>query len=260
MHESVDPRAIPANWASYLASFDESPAALLVNLWYEHHAPLPGCGVLHRLQVSMIEPGDNGLGTRREADNFAILEDEINESTKARGFHPVSRMRHQGAWHLAYYADEDCGAELAALSHAVLDDARRDTLRVKVLEDKRWRFFFEVLLPNEQQRQWMRDRDIVQTLLEHGDNLGPRPVEHAARFRERSQAERFANALADQGFATRIHDDDNENDRVQVDATRKDAVALEDIHAISWALLELAKCHGGEYDGWGAPLLSEEDG
>ena len=35
-----------------------------------------------------------------------------------------------------------------------------------------------------------------------------------------------------------------------VDLRRTDALALRELHAVTWSLCELAARHGGSYDGW----------
>jgi hypothetical protein len=253
-----DPAELDEHWDSYLALVDDAAASLLVNMYFVEHGPLPGVGYLHHWALPMRWPGEHGMGTEQEADGFGAVEEQVTSALQAVGLYPVGRLRTAGYWQVSYYGERDFGEELEAVMREVMGEAVAERVHAETTLDERWEYFIEFLCPDLQQLQWMADRDVVMRLLEHGDSLAPRPVEHTTYFASEEHCRAFAAQTADEGFDCAIVLPDDSEVRWTVKATREDGVALEEIHPIADGFRRAAADFEGDYDGWGTELLLHE--
>ena len=125
-------------------------------------------------------------------------------------------------------------------------------------DDPEWKYYREFLFPTPTQWLWINNRDLVRTFEQKGDPLSvPRPVEHLAYFSDQVARDRFAREATEQGFMIRLLEPETEAAPLGAQATRDDAIDLNSIHLVSRSVQSLAERLGGEYDGWGAPLITK---
>lgn len=256
--ELPEPANIDDNWDSYLALVDDAAASLLVNMYFVEKGPLEGVEFLHHWALPMRWEGEHGMGTAEEADGFGAVEEQVTQSLIALGFYPVGRLRTAGYWQVSYYARTDLGKQMLAVIEEVMGEAVAQRVHAETTNDAAWEYFTDFLRPDPQQLQWMADRDVVMRLLEHGDPLTPRPVQHTIYFAAETGCRAFAKQTADEGFDCAIVLPDESEPRWTVKATREDGVALEEIHPIADGFRRAAADHNGDYDGWGTELVKSE--
>jgi regulator of RNase E activity RraB len=123
--------------------------------------------------------------------------------------------------------------------------------------DSGWEFFKTILFPGEQQLQWMMDRAVVDSLTKHGDPLTERRrVDHWIYFEDAAGRDAFEAAANAAGFATvEASKTPADDGRLGIQVHREDFVDLDRIHAVVMELVELAKAHRGDYDGWETAVL-----
>lgn len=251
---------VPEQWDSYLATIDEKPGSILVNLWMAEHAPLEDVDTLHQWALQMRDPGPHGMGTPEEAQGFDALEDEITKELRAAGFYSVGRMRHAEHWQVSYYAKGDREAEFKKILGGQLGPIV-EHVQIGVVGDPDWDYFFGMICPDRQQVQWMSDRDLVMQLQEQGDTLVPRVVEHFCYFKQEAEARAFSAEADERGFAARIAEAEPEEGAEpvelpwMVEVTKTTSVELHEVHVVVMQLVELAEACGGQYDGWGTELV-----
>lgn len=255
--EPADADAERDPWDAYLTTIEDRPASVLVNLaWADREHPnLPW---LHQWVLPMGDPGPAGLGSLDEARGFDALESEVTDALAEVGFVMVGRERHDGRWKLSYYASSSREASL----REVLAEHMAPILErvvTGVAEDAAWSYYYEVLCPDLQQRQWIYDRDQILALREEGLEGERRVVEHLCYFSSESGARNFVTQAEQRGFACEIiraEPDDPHDLPWMVRATRRDELELGELHVVTMTLLELADKLGGGYEGW---ALDEED-
>lgn len=84
----------------------------------------------------------------------------------------------------------------------------------------------------------------------------PRPVDHFAYFRRKSDAAAAASALQELGFAVTVNKSGMFKSALQ--ATRSEPLTDESVRAFLSAVIAAVEAAGGEYDGWGAPVVTPD--
>lgn len=235
-------------WDFYFCAIDDQPASIALDLGYVQRGADASRPTLLCVRVRLRQPRPDGLSDGDEAPDLNGLEDRVTAALAARcDAVAVGRLTCAGRREFFFYGRSD--AELAAaLDAAAAEGPYAPQFRAEV--DPDWRFFFDVLAPGDREWQWILDRRVVDQLRAHGDDLdAPRPVDHFVDLPDAAARDAFEAAVAEDGFAiSRAHA--GFGLRLQ----RADAVRLDRIHPVTWALGELARRLGGAYDGWGAPL------
>lgn len=252
------PESVNDHWDSYLALVDDAAASILVNMHFVGEGRPEGLPVLHHWALPMRWPGEHGMGTQDEAQGFAAVEEQVTAELMERGFYPVGRLRTAGYWQVSYYAADERGEEMSAVIEGVVGEAVATRVHAEAASDPKWEYFFDLLCPDAQQMQWMADRDVVMQLIQHGDPLTERPVEHLVHFAEEEKCREFARMAAEDGFDCAIMLPSDEEPHWTVQATRADSVELDEIHVIADGLRRLALDHDGDYDGWGTELVQPD--
>jgi hypothetical protein len=245
-------------WDFYYCRVDDAPASIFLNLAYREERPA-GLDTLYYVGFQMLEPGEHGMGLEPDVKALWDLEDKITDAAAAKGFTYVGRLRNQGDWQLTFYAaGGDKEPELEEMVVKELGETDRG-YRIGSKEDAEWSYFDEFLMPDGERWQWIMDRRVVEQLNKAGDALDvPRPVDHFIDFPDAPSREAFMNAARERGFSAEAGDpgDDGEP-RYPAQLIRTDPVTLEHIHDVVMDIIELAEEHGGDYDGWGAPIASK---
>lgn len=238
-------------WDFYPCRVDDAPASVFLNLAYRDEKP-EGADTLYYAGLQILEPGDHGLGIEPDAEELRDLEDAITERAGVHGFRFVGRLRNHGDWQLTFYGPDGREPKLEELVVAALEGSDRG-YRVGSKSDPGWSYYDEFLLPDAERWQWIMDRRVVQQLAEHGDHLQTaRPVDHFVQFSSAKQRGEFVTAARERGFVA--EEVESEDGVYSVELVRMDPVTLDHIHGVVMELIELAEVHGGDYDGWGAPI------
>ena len=240
-------------WDFYYCRVDDAPASILLNFEYKDDHPADR-DTLYYVGLEILEPGDHGLGINPDVDKLNAVEDAITSAAAAAGFTYVGRLRNQGDWQLTFYAAAGKEPELEGLVTAALDDRG---YRIGEKEDAEWGYYHEFLMPDAERWQWIMDRRVVAQLAEHGDRLEvPRPVDHFIGFEDAKSRDAFMAAARERGFTA--EEGGSDGDTFPVQLIRIDPVELDHIHDVVMELIELADEHGGDYDGWGAPIATPD--
>lgn len=143
-----------------------------------------------------------------------------------------------------------------SLQHSVGATRARRAM-VKSEHDSSWRFVREQVLPDRYQYQWIQDRRVVEAMAQGGDQIDePRTIDHSLYFRSVEAREQFATEVQALGFETDVATDGDGMVRHGLIVRRDDPVTLDHIHDVVRDLIQRAEARGGQYDGWGAPLVN----
>ncbi len=244
-------------WDFYYCRVDDAPASIFLNLAYQRARPA-GLDTLYYAGLQILEPGDHGMGAEDDAKLLWELEDRITQSA-AGDFTYVGRLRNNGDWQLTFYGKAGNEEKLEELVVQALAEADRG-YRVGSQADADWGYYEEFLVPDAERWQWIMNRRVVQQLAQAGDDHEvPRPVDHFIYFPDAKKREAFIVAAKAKGFSA---DEGPTRDEAELpyaaQLVRADPVELNHIHSLVMELTELADEHGGDYDGWGAPIAKPE--
>ena len=241
------------HWDFYLGEKYDNTASVALNFGFAEEEPPDGHDALYIARITMKDPDEHGLGSGEEGDTLNAVEDALGARAKDFGLLQIGRIRQGGLWDVSFMGPEKREEELRSALAQVLEPHGHES-ETAYIPDDGWRYYNEFLYPDAERIRWMQDRDVVMQLREHGDTLAPRVVDHFVDFEQREARDVFARQVAALGFECSLSDEEG----YSIQASREDAVDLETIHEIVMQLSNIASEHGGEYDGWGAVLVTDD--
>lgn len=278
------------NWDSYLCEVDGEPALILVDLGAVAYAPMESFPYLGYVTIELQEPDENGFPRQREYDLMAALEDSLDTLlADADVAVHIGSCTTQGRHELIFYARNlsDWRGKVAEAMSAFPSydwDANGDY-------EPNWENYLGFLFPGEHDLLTIQNRRLCRQLQEQGDNLEQvRPILHWLDFTGEEAGEAFCAAVREQGFAVEesiaetlateapdtlpdstqaetsdlghgaiygalITRPEQEAASFKVCLSRNDAPR--NIDDVSFALMDLAGRHGGEYHGWACAPADE---
>ncbi len=237
-------------WEFYPCRVDDAPASVLVDLAWSRRARPDGIDTLYASCFEMADPDEHGMGSRDEAEQLYVAEDEIVAAVRDHGLVYVGRLRNNAIWQLTFMGPPERRATLEEISRSVTAADLRP-LRIVDQHDPSWSYFDGFLMPDRERMQWIQDRRVVDTLTKHGDTLTePRRVDHWAYFRSEADRDAFCSHARERGFETLDTEASESETPYGAQLRRQDSVRLEDIHELVMILHDLADDHRGHYDGW----------
>ena len=241
-------------WDFYLTRIDDKPASICLNLGASVDLSLPvRLQVLLKLQWP--RPQD-GLSSADEAATLEAFEDALTTRLCALDAEYVGRWTCVGKREYVFYAHSDAG--FAHATGSVQREFPQYTLKCRAEKDPDWLMFEEQLRPDALEMQWIFDRRVVDELEHNGDLAElPRPVDHYVYFDDAARRDAFIAAASAQGFTALPNQGD---EPLGVHLVREDSIVLAHIHEVVLGLIALAELHGGDYDGWGAPVAKRPQG
>ena len=227
-----------------------------IDLAARAHAPLASHPLRLQLRVAMLAPRADGLRDGSEADALFQLEDRLVpalEQTADALF--VYRILAQGFTHWVFYvpAEKRAAAEQPLATVGPIAPYRLDWF---VEEDASWEQYGQ-LFPDRYAMQIIMNRRLLQRREEAGDRAElPRPIDHAATFRTRAAAETASIALAARGFEVRAPVGRDDGSWL-LELVRVDVCAPPRPDEVSFEILQIIEPLDGDYDGWGAIVVTE---
>ena len=241
-------------WDFYPCRVDDAPASISLTTRFQDGARPKELDTLYVAGVHLEDAGEQGMGTAAEGELIYAAEEEFREKLTPQGFTQVGRLRNKGSWQVSFYAATGKETEFHGLLAITLATTGREVW-THIAADPTWNYYDTFLSPDEERRQWMSNRNLVEALEAKDDPLTtPRPVDHSTRFPNLTSATAFKTASESLGFQTTLTEPTGDTDAdpvYQVKAEREDPVNLTHIHGVVMELTDLATSHGGEYEGWG---------
>ena len=234
----------------YPCLVDGAPASIYVNQRYEP-AGAPGADTRYDVVLPMRDAGGYGIGSEAEGAELDRIEEALIARAGELGLIYVGRLRSHGEWTSTFYGPPGEADALRAIATELTPD-RRATVQHEA--DGAWRYYHELLLPDDERRRWMDNRRLVQVLADQGDGLRtPRRVDHRASFPGEAARDAFLEAARQAGFASDGATAASEG-RAGATVYRTDPIELDHIHDVVMTLVDAATLHGGTYDGWTAAI------
>ena len=253
------------DWDYYMCLIDSKMASVFLDMEQLDSAPQPSLPYLLSIELTMLDPREDGLSGPQEAQTLYDLEDgviDLLDEALGQDHRYVGRLTHAGKRVLySYVAHESAEQTLRGLEQTLLAQHPGYPLKVELRHDPQWMHYMQWLYPGERERAEMSNRRVILKLQEYGDKLHvPRQVEHLALFDSRARAELFLSQMADEGFLAGDSPHPQEDGRWSAQLHRIDPVTLDHINAIVHLLRERAAQLEGAYDGWGCMVIEDDLG
>ena len=246
----IDVKALEQNWGLYMQEVDDKPAVIRTNLALCELAPVEEYAQRIQFAVYYRRPTERGLPTEEENPMLWEVEDALYECIEALDVIYAGVMKWNNRVNFFLYAKSVEGIE-EALGKALGDKFPDYECQLWVDEDVAWECYLELLYPDKYSLQEIANSKVLRALISEGDDVSKeRRVEHWAYFSSKESAEQFLDRVVAEGFevfTTNVLDAE-EHYPYQVGVARRDVP--EDIHPVTWLLLDVAEELGGYYDGW----------
>jgi regulator of RNase E activity RraB len=236
-------------WDQYLTFASDKPLFISFDVGATEEdlsRQLPYCA---RVIVPVKAPNQNGGPTGAESERLYAMEDQLCEVLQQAkvACRLVGRLTQDGSREIVFQV-----ASWDSFRPPVGRWMQQQDYKIEVSEHDGWEFFNDIIRPGPNDWMWMRDRDVVNGLLEAGSNPD-RPHDIDFTFvGEADGLKRVASQLARQGYTAERGVDFASG---SFTAAKQLPLDLEAIHAESLTNQELAETHGVRFDGWGAAVV-----
>ncbi|WP_242918285.1 DUF695 domain-containing protein [Pontibacter liquoris] len=246
-------------WEVYFCHIEEQPAFVSTDLGLAEMAPIASKPNLMEVAVALRTADESGFPEAAEWGMLEKIEDAVvqllEEQLEALF---VGKTLHSGKRGLYFY-----GEQTLALDNCVEEIKKKfpDYLIVsQATEDADWEVYFNYLYPDEESMQRIQNTRVLQELEEQGDQAYvPRPITHYLYFQTTAERQTAGKSLEEQGYTLDavVEEPEEEVYTYKLVVTRPDKADEETINEVTSALLRLARHHNGEYDGWEAPVITD---
>lgn len=244
------------NWNTYFTVIDDKPASILLDLEPWKDVENERLIHLYRLSVTLNEPNEDGLTSDKEATVLYAIEDSIHDSLDSN-YMFVGRITTDGKRDFFYYTDSMDGSELEGFADKFLENYKYSINLID--EQKPGTFYHECLYPNQLDWHRMGNRQLVDKLIELGDNLDEsRTVNHWIYFNSAESRNLFNEKVQKDGF--HIEDQVTQDNKYSLRISRNDVVQLHSIGDVTDYLVSAAQEFHGDYDGWETKVVKEQGG
>lgn len=245
---------IPEDWGMYMQSLDDKPALTRTNLALYPLAPIAEYKYRLQLAVYYQNETENGLPIQEENPLLWKIEDRFIEILKESDAIDAGLMKWNNRVNFFFYVKDAAGME-DLFVNGLKKDFPDYEYKLWVDLDEEWECYLETLYPDKYSMQEIQNNKVLQALQNDNDNLAEeRTIEHFIWFKDEQSADDFIAKTEKEGFKVFLREvrEDDEYP-YQVGVSRVDIP--DDIHGITWLLLDAAEECGGDYDGWECTLV-----
>lgn len=241
-------------WMSYGFEMDEQPAFCTFNMEYVESLDEPKPqNVALLVRVPLMTEGTAGVGEQEEVDQIRDTFEAVLEKSE------FSKVIHFASVRCAGQLDEWVYCEPAAIER--VEKACRAAFAgrevdVHAQEDSQWEMY-QSLIPDDEQMAAHQDVVVISHLAQAGDQLDrERMVVHVALVPPEAVEEAVA-AYKQAGFAPKPLDSEEDAELVTVEVNATHNLMPENVVEARQTITAIAEQHGGGYDGWESPVVTE---
>lgn len=251
---------MPQEWGSYFCNVNDKLASVALDLSLDREAPMPGKPWLLWVWVYLRFPKPNGLSDNAEFEVICAIEDALTKhlADACRAIE-AGRITTEGRREFYFYGARNDVFQ-AAVTEA-LQQFGQHKFNLGSEQDREWNQYRNVLYPSDEDFQRMKNQDVLEVLMNHGDILTAiRDVHHWIYFRSRDDRERFASEARELGYTI---ERESENvpgkDPFGLQITRNQSVTPDQIDDAVIELFRLAQQVDADYDGWEAQVIAAKN-
>jgi uncharacterized protein (TIGR01619 family) len=245
-------------WEVYPGQVADEFAMFAVNLAPHPDAPFDNLRWLNIVRLG-FEPLASGMPSEEMNDLLYEVEDILSDRAGTRGGIQVGRLTVQGRRELFFYsATNDAELVLSELQEEFGEVLNVDTIGQL---DAEWSVYFEFLYPKPLDFQRIHNQHVARLLAEHGDDCSiSRQIDHVAFFADEANRRTFAREIVEQGFSIEQQSESDDGElRFQLSFTSVGTTDLATIDRLTVPLFVRIGELGGAYDGWGCPVMGDDE-
>ena len=245
------------NWRSYFCNVNDRLASIFVNLGLRSDVPILSKPWLLWVWVYFRSPRPDGLSDSKEAPEMFKIEDAVTQHlSRSCGAILAGRITTDGRREFYFYGEAH--SEFSKAVSRAMSDFEGYKFDIGEQEDSLWEQYLNVLYPSAEDREKIKNRDLLEVLEQKGDVLtAARDVEHWMYFGSEAARSSFRKAAAEAGFRIASESQVEGALRFGISVVRTQAVEAALIDATVVELLHLTQQFQGEYDGWETPLITQ---
>jgi hypothetical protein len=240
-------------WENYMKPVDGFPAQVAFNAQAIDDSSSGEYMYVGFVKLFLKSPSPDGFLQPQEQEIVAFIEDNIElEALRYRVGKYVGRIMSQGSINFIYYLKFDF--EWPSAINDAMQRFSEYSYEFGSRIDTDWEVYKKLLYPSVKEWQMIHNRFTCKHLLEAGDSLEKeRAIEHRCYFDKPDMRENYKHVLKNHGF---IIQTDLEHEKLYgVQFYKIDAPLVYTMDELTFFLIESAKEHGGEYDGWETSIV-----
>jgi uncharacterized protein (TIGR01619 family) len=238
-------------WDFYQTQIGEHPASIFLDLELRERAPIREHSWSARLRIYMRAPRENGLSSQEEYEQLLAVEDALTAAFIERtDVTYAGRVTAAGTRDFFFFvSDSD---SFGGVARGVLAKFPEYRFELGGRPDPEWATYFDLLSPDAYEMECIQNRHVCEALSKRGDDgRRARTIEHWAYFKDAAGRDAFAKWAEHAGFQLRGGHDDE----LSVQFFRDDVPV--ELDEVTLRLRDEARAHGGDYDGWESPVMSD---
>lgn len=244
---------IPPRFEMYVASMDDGRALVNVDLAIAEKAPFPELHWLMGIQLEFLDPDVDGFYTEEEEARILEIQDYIikvmDEEARARF---VGSVTYAGTRMFYFYGPD--AEYVAPLVGKISSEFSDYDFNYMSDNDGKWNFFFNAIYPTELDMAHIRNRYMVQGLMESGVDINHEySVYYYFYFQDGASRVRAAATLSQLGFEVvddHIYEEELEPMSLGLKMLNKHDLNLMTITEKTYECFETIEDYVGVYDGW----------
>jgi hypothetical protein len=206
------------------------------------------------VKAKLKEPKENGLLFKDEEPEILYMEDKLEASMiKFRIGKYVGRIISDGYVTFLYYVQFTYNWE--DFIEFALNEHQEYEITHGYSDDSEWNYYKKLLYPTDKEWQIIQNHKVCDNLKKQGDNLYlERLVEHKLFFLNEDKKDILIDKLKEMGFKVK----DNIVNKEGIEGLhffRLDNVFYHHIDELTLELIDIAKTHNAQYDGWETSAL-----
>lgn len=247
------------SWETYVIQKKNGPAGITARMDLKQYSPIPEFPELLEVSYFYKDKRDDGFPSSDEFEKLSSVTTEllVLMNNSLENIYAGSYTYDGKSTDFFYLMEAGKIEDTVESMFKEKFPKRKFDLELK--SDPEWSVFESTIYPTEQIMHYLSDQKVIQNLIDDGDNIKqPRKVSHWVYFKSEEDLHAFGDAIQTYNFQVESIDDyDNRDWPIQLVIYRNDPVDMISISEVTTALRNMAKDHGGIYDGWGTAPVKE---
>lgn len=251
-----------SDWEVYFCELEGKPASISVDLGLEEVAPLNEKAQVFELIVGCKTADEDGFPTdETEWDILGQIEDAlVYQFVGELGANFAGKTLHDGKRSFYFYSNHEALLEVFASN--VMQQFEGYSYNANTQKDPDWSLYFDFLFPEPPIMQTIQNGRLIKHMEEQGDQAHiPRKISHMFYFPTEQNRKDFITASGKAGYTLEAEsaDDAGEEMPYRLTISKYGLTDEASVNETSMELWQMAEDHGGQYDGWEAALIKEND-
>lgn len=247
------------NWQNYIATFENKPGSVIVNMQLKEVAPIKQLPIVLVVGVTYSNCSEDGFPGETAFDQLYQIADSIQSWLPSKAQAKLVGSFTHNCQRLDYYYIADSSNIRTPLMTRLQKKYPEFPPYLNIKVDAAWTYYLDFLYPNEYYEEFIQNQQVVLQLMKSGDALiKERIVEHWIYFSTDKDRTCFLEQIKSDGFTIdeKRTSPDLKNP-YQLKISRTDSVDPYKITTVTLELRKKAATCKGDYDGWETILVKD---